>query len=74
MTKPSTISPVQWDQAIGLARQSCARIFRDGGSTLDALALHGLCAPAKAPTWDRAIAMIAEGLCSSARLPSAKAA
>jgi hypothetical protein len=64
MSKPSNISPVQWDQAIGLARQACARIFRDGGSPADALALYSLTAPAKALTWDRAIALIAETQCA----------
>lgn len=67
MTKPSNISPVQWDQALGLARQSCARIFRDGGSPSDALALYGLKSPPKGLTWDRAIALIAECQCSTPR-------
>jgi hypothetical protein len=67
MSKPSNISPVQWDQAFGLARQACARIFRDGGSPSDALSLYGLTAPAKPPTWDRAIAMIAESQCAANR-------
>jgi len=71
MTKPSNISPVQWDQAIGLARQTCARIFRDGGSPSDALALYRLNAPAKALTWDRAISLIAESQCAAVRQPRA---
>ena len=31
------INPMQWHQAVGFARQSCARIFRDGGKPQDAL-------------------------------------
>ncbi len=67
MTKPSNISPVQWDQALGLARQSCARIFRDGGSPPDACHAFGLKVSIAAPNWDHAIASIARSLCSSAR-------
>lgn len=62
MTKPLAVSPVQWDQALGLARQTCARIFRDGGSPADATQVFGL---AGAADWDRAIASIASSLCSS---------
>ena len=64
MTKPLAISPVQWDQALGLARQSCARIFRDGGSPADAARAFGL---SGSQDWDRAIECIATSLCSSAR-------
>lgn len=63
MTKPLAISPVQWDQAIGLARQTCARIFRDGGSPADAAHAFGLDGAAD---WDRAISGIANSLCSGA--------
>jgi len=63
MTKPLAISPVQWDQALGLARQSCARVFRDGGSPADAARAFGL---AGAKDWDRAISSIATSLCSGA--------
>ena len=67
MTKPSNISPVQWDQALGLARQSCARIFRDGGSPADATGAFGLSLGGKTLDWDRAVANIAESLCVSSR-------
>mgnify|MGYP000898514211 CR=1 FL=1 len=66
MTKPSNISPVQWDQALGLARQSCARIFRDGGSPADAIQSFGLARSAGAD-WDRAIETIAQSLCAARR-------
>ncbi len=32
---PRHINSVQWEQALGYARQACARIFRDGGSPAD---------------------------------------
>ena len=34
---PKHINPQQWQHAIGIARQPCARIFRDGGAPADAL-------------------------------------
>jgi hypothetical protein len=61
LTKPLAVSPVQWDQALGLARQTCARIFRDGGTPADAAHAFGI---AGATDWDRAIASIASCLCS----------
>ena len=67
MTKPSVISPVQWDQAIGLARQSCARIFRDGGSPADALAAFCLATSESVPSWNRAVEAIAQNFCSGRR-------
>lgn len=61
---PSHISPAQWQQSIGYSRQSCARVFRDGGTPLDALAAFGLTASASEPAnWDRAVDAIASLLC-----------
>jgi hypothetical protein len=54
--------PAQWHQAVGVARQACARIFRDGGSATDAIRAFGLAAPDKAD-WSRAVTFIAESLC-----------
>ena len=34
---PQHINPLQWQNAVGLARQVCARVFRDGGSPADAM-------------------------------------
>ncbi|HXF55598.1 MAG TPA: hypothetical protein VNK52_15905 [Hyphomicrobiaceae bacterium] len=69
---PQYINPVAWNQAIGLARLSCARIFRDGGTPSDALAAFGLAAPdVAALDWSRAVGMIAERLC---RPPTSRAA
>ena len=36
------INPLQWHQSLGYARQVAARIFRDGGSPLDAMKAFGL--------------------------------
>lgn len=36
---PHNVNPLQWHQAIGIARQTCARVFRDGGTPADALKL-----------------------------------
>ena len=35
---PDHINPIQWHQAQSVSRQTCARVFRDGGSPRDALA------------------------------------
>jgi hypothetical protein len=67
MSKPSNISPVQWDQALGLARQSCARIFRDGGAPPDALGVYGIKMAGVTADWDHAIASIAQSLCAPLR-------
>ena len=67
MTKPSSISSVQWDQALGLARQSCARVFRDGGSPADAIGAFGLTGRSGRLDWDRAIDCIAQCLCAGPR-------
>lgn len=55
--------PAQWHQAIGVARQACARIFRDGGSAADAVKAFGL--EAASADWSRAVTLIAESLCST---------
>ena len=39
---PQFSNPVQWQQNVGLARQACARIFRDGGTPAEALRVFGL--------------------------------
>jgi hypothetical protein len=61
---PNHINSVQWTQAVGYSRQSCARVFRDGGSPADALSAFGLDADGVADTdWSRAVDMIATALC-----------
>ena len=63
---PDHVNPLQWHQAVGVARQSCARLFRDGGSPADALHAFGLPAEARLnDDWGRAVEAIAEVLCSA---------
>jgi hypothetical protein len=63
-TTPAHVNPMQWQQSLGLARQVCARVFRDGGKPADALAAFGLAAPAQA-SWDKVVEMIAEAMSRS---------
>jgi hypothetical protein len=63
------INSVQWEQAVGYARQACARIFRDGGSPRAALMAFGLSAE---PTdWSTAVDRIALILCVAPRQKAA---
>jgi hypothetical protein len=62
---PNHINSVQWQQAIGFSRQSCARVFRDGGTTADALRAFDLePGDVAAHEWSRAVDLIAAALCS----------
>lgn len=56
------INPLQWHSAVGVARQICARVFRDGGSPADAISAFGL-SSAEAMSWSKAVDAIAEHLC-----------
>lgn len=60
------INPFEWHQAVGYARQCCARIFRDGGTPADAMAAFGIAVAAEEPTsdWSKAVEKIAGALCS----------
>jgi hypothetical protein len=60
---PNHLNPIQWHQALAVSRQTCARVFRDGGSPADALASFGLQA-ADNINWDKAVDIIAEELCA----------
>ena len=53
-----------WHQSVGLARQACARIFRDGGRPADAIRAFGLAA--EVTDWRKAVTLIAETLCTPA--------
>ncbi len=67
MINPEYINPMQWHEAIGMARQSCARVFRDGGTPGDALKAFGLGPDARGAgelSWDKAVARVAEALCA----------
>jgi len=69
---PGHINPMQWHQAVGVARQSCARFFRDGGQPIDAMRAFGLEAgTAQAADWGKAVDAIAGVLCA---VPEKKAA
>jgi len=63
---PRHINPVQWQQSIGVARQACARFFRDGGSPADALAAFGMGGSEPAADWSVAVERIALALCAPA--------
>jgi hypothetical protein len=67
---PNHLNPIQWHQALAVSRQTCARVFRDGGTPVEALASFGLTG-AENSNWDKAVDMIAEELCAH---PVAKAA
>lgn len=69
---PGHINPILWQQSLGLARQICARVFRDGGRPGDALQAFGLAATVTT-TWDKAVEMIASEL-SRSSAPRSKAA
>lgn len=62
---PAYINPMQWHQSIGIARQSCARFFRDGGTPADAMRAFGVeTGVADAADWSKAVEAIAERLCA----------
>jgi hypothetical protein len=58
------VNPLQWHQAVGIARASCARFFRDGGAPADALLAFGL-DERGTQDWSRAVEAIAESLCAA---------
>jgi hypothetical protein len=60
---PSHLNPMQWHQALAVSRQTCARVFRDGGTPVEALASFGLTS-ADDVSWDKAVDMIGEELCA----------
>ncbi len=62
MSAPRGCPPVQWEQAIGLARHTCAKVYRDGGSPAEALFSAGADNSADA-SWDTAIRALARQFC-----------
>ena len=60
---PSHLNPIQWHQALAVSRQTCGRVFRDGGSPADVLATAGLTSTEQI-NWDKAVDMIAEEICA----------
>ncbi|MEZ5926368.1 MAG: hypothetical protein R3D57_18515 [Hyphomicrobiaceae bacterium] len=66
MQCPANINPVQWSQAVGLARQAAARVYREGGGPREAALSFGVkVAKTQDLSWDRAIEMMAERVSSS---------
>ncbi len=62
---PRHVNPMQWHQAVGYARQSCARFFRDGGTPMDAVRAFDVCDDERAANdWGKAVEAIAEVLCA----------
>lgn len=61
---PEHVNPIEWHQAVGIARQSCARFFRDGGSAADAMRAFGAPATAETADWSKAVEAIARMLCA----------
>jgi hypothetical protein len=60
---PQHVNPIEWHQAVGIARQSCARFFRDGGTAADAMRAFGAEADIGAD-WGKAVEAIAQVLCA----------
>lgn len=71
MVAPDHVNPFQWNQSLGIARQACARIFRDGGRPADALAAFGVKTSRVTTDWSKTVELIAERLCQE---PAAKRA
>lgn len=62
---PEHINPMQWHQAMGIARQACARFFRDGGTARDAMRAFGVeSKSADLADWSKAVEAIACVLCA----------
>ncbi len=61
---PNQINPAQWQHAMFVARQTCARIFRDGGAPADALEAFGVAFDDTSCDWQQAVETIAHALCT----------
>jgi hypothetical protein len=61
--EPRHVHPLQWRQAIDVARDTCGRFFAEGRSPADALRAYGLAAAAAA-TWAHAVNALAELHCA----------
>ena len=61
---PTYVDPAAWQQSLGLSRQICARIFRDGGTPSQALEAVGLTARPEL-SWDKAVELVAEAMSHS---------
>ncbi len=56
------IDPKQKAYTISIARQACARVFRDGGAPSDALDAFGLTAGDRSVGWQDAVDLIANAI------------
>lgn len=64
---PDYVNSMHWDHALSIARQTCARLFRDGATPADALRAFGqTSADGEALDWSRAIDRIANAICTHA--------
>ena len=63
----------EWQHATGLARQICARVFRDGGAPADALEAFGMAHDDMGQNWRGVVDLIAGELVKS-RMPQAPGA
>ncbi len=61
-SKPQHINPVHWQQSIAVARQACARVFRDGGTPADAARAFGIAT--QSDDWSKVVEAVAEALCA----------
>ena len=61
--EPRHVRPRQWRQAVDVARETCARFFRDGRSPADAMRACGF-APSGAVGWGHAVNLLAELHCA----------
>jgi hypothetical protein len=61
---PDHVNSIQWQNAQGIARQACARFFRDGRNPEDALKAFGVETIERSELdWSRAVDAIAQTLC-----------
>jgi hypothetical protein len=61
---PDHVNSIQWQSAQGMARQACARFFRDGRTPEDALKAFGVETLEQSELdWSRAVDTIAQTLC-----------
>jgi hypothetical protein len=69
---PDHVNPIQWHQALAVSRQTCARVFRDGGTPWDALTAFGVKLDHdEEQSWEKAVDQIAAEICAH---PIARAA
>ena len=62
---PAHLNPIQWHQALSVSRQTCARVFRDGGTPEEAIAAFGLTIEGgEKLSWEKAVDLIAAEICA----------